>query len=150
MLDKAVGNLGDMHKAVLVDADILQKHRSQSHFTLVPLRNHAGLQILHVQHVAAQDGGGGMSSLGSLAGFSSSLRMSVKGDFTGSQLFRHFLLVTDTAFQACGLFPQRRRLQCRFCLQGAEAAFAGRLFPEAPRRPMAATRAFPWRYWCCG
>src|SRR6266567_980723 len=51
----AVGKLGDMHQAILLDADI-DEGAKVHHVAHHPLQEHAGLQVFHLEHIVAQEG----------------------------------------------------------------------------------------------
>src|SRR5437588_1931673 len=53
----AVGKLGDMHQAILLDTDIDESAKVH-HVAHRPLQEHAGLQVFHLEHVVAQEGSG--------------------------------------------------------------------------------------------
>ena len=55
MLDKAIGQLGDMHKAVLMHADI-HKRTKVDDVADGALEDHVGLEVLHLHDVGAQLG----------------------------------------------------------------------------------------------
>src|SRR5436305_1343750 len=53
----AVGKLGDMHQAILLDTDI-DEGAKVHHVAHRPLQEHAGLKVFHLEHVVAQEGSG--------------------------------------------------------------------------------------------
>ncbi|MPN14970.1 hypothetical protein SDC9_162299 [bioreactor metagenome] len=55
MLDEAVDDFGDMHESVLMHADV-DEHAEINHVSHRSRQNHAGHDILDVQHVRAQHG----------------------------------------------------------------------------------------------
>ena len=57
MLDKFIADLRNVYQTVLVDADI-HEHAEVDDVADSAGEHHARLQILHVQHVGAQDGSG--------------------------------------------------------------------------------------------
>src|SRR5579871_1640399 len=54
---EAIGKLGDMHQAILLDADI-DERAEVYHVAHGSLQDHAGREVFYLQHVVAQDGRG--------------------------------------------------------------------------------------------
>lgn len=55
VLDEFVGNLGDVHQSVLMDANI-HKHAKINDISNCALQDHIGLEILHLKDITSQDG----------------------------------------------------------------------------------------------
>ena len=85
MLDEAVGHAGDVNQAVLMHADV-HEGAEVNDVAHGAGEFHAGLQILHVQHVGAQNGLGQL-----VAGVAAGLLQFGKNIVEGGQADAQFL-----------------------------------------------------------
>ena len=98
MLDIPIRNLGNMHQTVLMHTDIYE-HTEIDHISDCPLKDHAFFQIVHLQHIRAQDRFGHLVARISrrLLQFFHNI---AERDLTDPQLFSKLLIVFDRKGQS--------------------------------------------------